>query len=370
MLKISTLKPVRSYASGLVTAINRILTQLLTYNDLWKIDKQKYANRFAMKSRSYSDYNEIMNVFSKVDETFDRYPITKTIYSIQLSFKQFYQALKHHCKDWIHSYGQHLYLSMSVKLKEVDDTLDNLSHHLQHDADTVPDLKFVLNIISQINQQQESIGHAIHDIEQSYRILQQHHFQYPQSDWTLIQTLSPRLTDLVNQSHLVEHRLKSIRERFREIIQYDIDLFQQMVDELVDRFDRYGPHTIENDLPRTFSLMKEYEKELNKIEQRKIELINMMKLFHIPLINYPHLIRIQKEIHGLNILLNLYDEFNRNKKQWSNILWSELDINDIITNVDVFIKNFRHLSPDIKTTTTGRTVEKYLTGMLKPIILE
>jgi dynein heavy chain len=259
---------------------------------------------------------------------------------------------------------------MSVKLKEVDDTLDNLSHHLQHDADTVPDLKFVLNIISQINQQQESVRHAIHDIEQSYRILQQHHFQYPQSDWMLIQTLSPRLTDLVNQSHLVEHRLKSIRERFREIIQYDIDLFQQMIDELVDRFDRYGPHTIENDLPRTFSLMKEFEKELNKIEQRKIELINMMKLFHIPLINYPHLIRIQKEIHGLNILLNLYDEFNRNKKQWSNILWSELDINDIITNVDVFIKNFRHLSPDIKTTTTGRTVEKYLTGMLKPIILE
>jgi dynein heavy chain len=176
----------------------------------------------------------------------------------------------------------------------------------------------------------------------------------------LIQTLSPRLTDLVNQSHLVEHRLKPIRERFREIIQYDIDFFQRMVDELADRFDQHGPYTIENDLQRTFLLMKEYEKELNKIEQRKIELINVMKLFHIPLINYPNLIRIEREINGLNILSNIYDEFNQKKKLWSNILWSELDINDLITNVDLFIKNFRHLPSDIKTTVTGRIMEKYL----------
>jgi dynein heavy chain len=309
-----------------------------------------------------------MTIFSQVNQTFDRYPMTKTIYSIELSFKQFYQALKYHCQEWIHSYGQYLYLSMSNKLKEVNDTLDNLFQQLQHDTDTVPDLKFVLNIISQINLQQESIGHTIHDIEQSYRILQQHHFEYPQSDWILIQTLSSRLTDLINQSHLVEHRLKSIRERFRMIIQYDIDLFQRIVDELVDKFDRYGPYTIENDLSRTFSLVKEYENELNKIEQRKIELINMMKLFHIPLINYPHLMRIEKEISGLTILSNLYDEFNQNKILWSNILWTELDINNLIINVDGFIKNFRHLSSDIKSTVTGRTVEKYLTGMMRSII--
>ena len=54
-----------------------------------------------------------MTIFSKVNQTFDRYLINKNIYSIQLSFKQFYQALKYHCKEWIYSYGQHLYLKMS-----------------------------------------------------------------------------------------------------------------------------------------------------------------------------------------------------------------------------------------------------------------
>ncbi|CAF3467540.1 unnamed protein product, partial [Rotaria sp. Silwood2] len=40
------------------------------------------------------------------------------------------------------------------------------------------------------------------------------------------------------------HRLKPIRERFHEIIQYHIELFQRMIDELIDNFDKYGPYTI------------------------------------------------------------------------------------------------------------------------------
>jgi len=214
-----------------------------------------------------------MKVFSKFNQTFNRYLINKNIYSIQLSFKQFYQALKYHSKEWIHHYGQHLYIKMSNKLKEINEYLNNLSEGLNHDADTVPDLKFVLNIISQIHKQKEIIGHNIHEIIESYRILHQHHFQYPQSEWLLIKTLCPRLIELVHQSRLVQHRLKPMRERFREIIQYDI--------EFVEKFDKYGPYTIENDLNQSYLLVKEYEKELNKIEQRKKELINVMKLFHI-----------------------------------------------------------------------------------------
>ncbi|CAF1059416.1 unnamed protein product [Adineta steineri] len=358
---ISTLKPVRGYASGLVTAINRTLTKLLTYNDLWKNDKQKYTNQFALKSHTYSDYDEIMTIFSKFDQSFDQFIVNKNIYSIQLSFKQFHQALKYHCKDWIYHYGQHLYIKMSKKLREINEILTNLSEGLHHDADTVPDLKFVLNIIDEINQQQESIEHTIYDIEQSYRILRQHHFEYPQTEWVLIQTLNPRLIDLIHQSHIVQYRLKSICEHFREIIQYDIEFFQHIIDELMSGFNQYGSYTIENDLNQIFLLVKQYQKELQKIEQRKIELINVMKLFHIPLINYPNLIYLQKEINNLNILLDFYDEFKRNEKIWSNILWTELDINDLMTNVDLFIKNFRRLSSDIKITSVGRSVEKYLT---------
>lgn len=364
-LKISTLKPVRSYASELVTSINRILTSLLTYNDLWKIDKQKHANRFASKSRSYTEYNEIMTVFSRLSQTFDHHPLHRSISSIQLSFKQFYQALKYHAKEWIATYGQHLYLKMSHKLKETNDILESFSRNLQHDADTVPDLKFVLNLVSQINQQQESLAHTIDDLEQSYRILHQHQYPYPPSDWLSIESLSPRLKELVHQSHLVEYRLKPIRERFREIIQYDIEFFQKLLDEFVEKFHRYGPYTIDDDLPRSFALVKEFEKEITRFEQRKTELINMMKLFHIPLINYPEFIRLQKDISGLIILANFYEEFNRNKKLWSNILWTELDINELINHVDGFVKTFRHLSSEIKSNKLGRAVERYLTGLLK-----
>ncbi len=38
---------------------------------------------------------------------------------------------------------------------------------------------------------------------------------------------------------------------------------------------------------------------------------------------------------------------------------------DLMINVDSFIKNFRHLPQDIRTTVIRHTVEQYLTGVPK-----
>ncbi|CAF2962862.1 unnamed protein product [Rotaria sp. Silwood2] len=65
----------------------------------------------------------------------------------------------------------------------------------------------------------------------------------------------------------------------------------------------------------------------------KLKEIDKFVMVHIQLIDYPNLIRIQKEINGLNILFNIYDEFKRNKLLWSNILWTELNNNDSIISV-------------------------------------
>ena len=351
-------RSVRSSASNLVAHINRSLHRLLTLNDLWKVDKQKYSNRFLAKFHHCSDYDQIMGIFFKLCQTFDSYPEFENIHSIRLSFKQFYQALKYHSNQWIHIYGQHLYSKCSNQLKQIDELLNQFQINLQHSTDTIPDLKFLLNVISELNQQRESLQHQIHQIQQSYRILDEYQFQYPKTDLSLVRNLDLSLDELIEQSQRVQYRLKPIQQRFKEILQFDIEFFQNLVRQFVDKFDRQGPLTVEID----FLLIKQFENEFNQIEQRKSELINMMKLFHIPVINYPQLNRIQKEIHELNNLANLYQDFNRQKHQWSNILWSDLNINDLVQKVESFLVKFRQLSPDLKSTAAAQNVEKHFLG--------
>ena len=75
------------------------------------------------------------------------------------------------------------------------------------------------------------------------------------------------ISSILNQNgNLFKHYLLV----YQNVLINDIELFQCMVDELVDKFDRYGPHTIENDLNQSLLLTKHYQKELNKIEQRKL----------------------------------------------------------------------------------------------------
>ena len=310
-----------------------------------------------------------MAAFLKISHTLDRSPSENSIYSVELSLKQFYQGLKYHCQEWIAHYGQHLYSKISQKLKTTHERIATLMDGLRHDADTVPDLKFVLNIIAQVNQEHELIEHDIQHIEQSYRVLDEYQIDYPPVDRMLIETLSKHLTELLDQSRLIKHRLKPIRERFREIIQYDVELFQRIADEFVEKFDQHGPQTIENDLQRVFLVLRQYQQEMNQIEQRKLELINAMKLFHIPLINYPELVRVSKQIEHLLVLSNLYDDFKRHENVWSKILWTELDVNALMTNVDAFINRFRHLPVEMKSSTVGQSMETHFTSNAKRLLI-
>ena len=138
---------------------------------------------------------------------------------------------------------------------------------------------------------------------------------------------------------------------------------QSFVDELTDRFNTHGPFTVENDLTRMFALHKQFQNDLNRTEQRRVDLFNAMKLFHIPVIPYPGLIRLQTELNGLQLLADLHEDFKRNERLWSNVLWSELNINGLMSSADGFVKRFRQLPQPVKNTAVGHAVEKSLTGI-------
>ncbi|CAF1262776.1 unnamed protein product, partial [Didymodactylos carnosus] len=322
----------RAYIGRIADAINRTLLQWLSYNELWRIDKVLHTNRFAIKNRTYAEYDDIMSIFSKIDQKLDRHLVNKNIYCIELSFKQFRQGLQQHCNDWIKLYGQRLYAKVSQMLKDIDDTIQNLSKGLDHDADTVPDLKFVLYIISQINQRQEELDHNIDEIEQSYRVLHMYNYDYSQTEWNLLFELKTKLKQLIQRSCLVQHRLKPIANRFRNIINYDIQLFEHVINDFVQKFDKQGPNTIVNDLEKSLIVMREFQDDLKRIEQRKIEMINVMKLFNIHITNYPHLARVIKDMQSLQMLFSLYEDFKRNYLLWSNILSHYIDINSFEIN--------------------------------------
>jgi dynein heavy chain, axonemal len=362
IVKIDALKSVRSSTSSLVTDINRLLGRLLVYNDLWKTNKDQHVRQFTGQVRSYDEYDDRMNYFCRIEQILNERAHVTHIYAIEFSLKQFYYSLTCHCREWIEHYGQQLYVRASQQLRDINERFDRLFNGLEHDADTLSDLMFVLDIIDEIHNEHDRFEHSINDIQQVYDILERSNCYLFRSDRSTIQCLPLRFEQLTVRSRLVQRRLKSIRTRFRDITQYDIDLFQSVVNEFIERFDRYGPQTLSNDLVRIVSIVEQYEHELDQLEQRKCHFNVIMKHFQMPWINYVELVRVRCCLVDFRRLIHVYDEFKRKEQCWSTILWTDVDMNRFMADVDEFIQYFRCLSIDMSTDALTRTIDTYLTG--------
>ena len=55
-------------------------------------------------------------------------------------------------------------------------------------------------------------------------------------------------------------------------------------------------------------LMKQYRKEVERMEAERQELANAERLFDLPITLYPELLQVQKEMRGLDQVYNIYEE--------------------------------------------------------------
>ena len=55
-------------------------------------------------------------------------------------------------------------------------------------------------------------------------------------------------------------------------------------------------------------LLKQYREEVDELEANRQELTNAEKLFELPITMYPELVKVQKEMAGMDSVYNIYFE--------------------------------------------------------------
>jgi dynein heavy chain len=61
-------------------------------------------------------------------------------------------------------------------------------------------------------------------------------------------------------------------------------------------------------LPAGVDLMKKYTVELEEFEEKRLDFTNAEKLFELPITMYPALMKVQKDMKGLESIFTLYSQ--------------------------------------------------------------
>lgn len=170
------------------------------------------------------------------------------------------------------------------------------------------DLKFVLRTISDIQQASDHVEELILEIKERYRTLDMYKIDVTHEEKEALSVVEPLWSSLFISSKHRDVGLTVIKERFTEITKDQIDGFGEKLKIFAEKFAHHGPGSVGDDLELGVKLLKAYRDELHKLEHDKQELTNAERLFNLPISSYNALTQVQKEMRGLEELYKLYED--------------------------------------------------------------
>jgi dynein heavy chain len=343
-----------------ITNMKKFLLRFKKYKSLWKADKSGVCEKFASKMPSIVAYDEKMLFYMKTIEEIQQLPKFKDIEFIRLSMRSVCESIANHAKEWMKCLAQQLNESARKMLHEIKTRLDTLESDLNHETDTLEELKFVLRTISNIQAASDTIEEQLREIKERYRTLEMYKIEITPEEKEVLVGLDTQWADLFMNSKHRDVGLGVIKVRFTEITADQISDFSSKVKAYAEKFALHGPGSVGDDLDGGVKLLKVYKDELTRIEHDKQELTNAERLFNLPISNYAALWQVQKEMKGLEDLYRLYEDQKKTRHEWSETLWRDLNVQILVEGTEGFIKTLKKMPRDVKAMPVARTIENRL----------
>ncbi|KAL5017096.1 hypothetical protein ScPMuIL_006685 [Solemya velum] len=355
---IELVQSIQTNIKNTLMLLTRYLYRWKKYRSIWKVDKQAIAERWFLKNPSVVAFDDKLQYYQKSIEEMANLPMVKNQDCIRLHMGPLASSVREHANQWIGCLGKLLRDSAKENLFQLRDTLDDRSDDLDQVPSTLEDLKFVLTTIADIKAMSLEIEERIRDIQERYRTLCLFDIEVTDEEKQLQWNIPQMWDDLVLKSKNVDASLVVVKKKFTEITMEQIKTFKHDLEEFSEKFHLEGPGAVGSDLDKGLQLLKKYREDTTALEASRQELANAEKLFDLPITLYPNLLEIQKQMKGIEMIYQLYEEQMVAREGWSETLWSNLNVQILQDGIEGFTKSLRKMPKDVKGTAIARALDE------------
>ncbi|XP_028292993.1 dynein heavy chain 10, axonemal [Gouania willdenowi] len=332
----------------LLLSVERYLNHWKRYRPLWEKDKTITNEKFAAKKPSCVTFDDKLQFLSGVAEEVMSEPRCKNKHILHLNLELLIVTVREMSESWISSLGSFLHIPVKEDLFSLKDEIMQLSKKLKQNPDTFDELKSVLETISNIRDMTLDVEMRFIDIKERYRTLFMYKVKVEYEEMELLDNIDHMWSDLFKESRRVDQSLTDVKKTFSAITKEKKEEFQQELFFFASSFDERGPGTVGDDLEKGLVLLVKYESDLSEIVSGRQELTNAEKLLDLPVSLFPEITRIQKNMKGLRQIYQLYEAQKEAKALWSQMLWSDLDVQLLQDGIQDFIRTLRQFPKDVR----------------------
>lgn len=351
--------------------INKFLDVFRRYDTLWKKEKRTTLEKFAQRNPSCVKYDKELVLKRKIVTEISAMPTEKDLDFVRITVGQLVREVVDHAQLWIDEINFHLHMSVKQRLPDMVGRISDLSASMDQEPESLDELKFVLNVISEVsccgacavsastlpshiatccpsNPCSRAHAHTRHppcacawpqvrtnsmdmeleytDIAERYRTLRMYDYsKFEEGEVEMVDNLRARCEQLLVKAQLRDKALDSVKSKFTKVTEDQVSEFAAKAIEVQADFEKNGPGAPGINMEEGLERLEQYTVMIAEHQKRREELALAQKLFNMPIQSYPELSDVEQTLKKLQAIFDLYKEQRDTKDGWSGTLWSELD---------------------------------------------
>ncbi|XP_012498101.1 PREDICTED: dynein heavy chain 5, axonemal [Propithecus coquereli] len=352
---VSENKEIVKLVSVLSTIINSTKKEVMTsmdrfkrYNHVWQKEKEETIMTFIMQNPLLSEFESQILYFQNIEQEINAEPEYICVGSIALYTADLKFALTTETRAWMVVIGRHCNKKYRSEMENIFTLIEEFNKKLNRQIKDLDDIRIAMTALKDIREQQISVDFQVGPIEESYALLNKYGLLIAKEEMDKVDTLHYAWEKLLTRAGEVQNELVALQPSFRKELISAVEVFLQDCHQFYLDYDLNGPMASGLKPQEASDRLIMFQNQFDNIYRKYITYTGGEELFGLPVTQYPQLLEIKKQLNLLQKIYTLYNSVIETVNSYYDILWSEVNVEKINSELLEFQNRCRKLPRALK----------------------
>ncbi|XP_072296528.1 dynein axonemal heavy chain 8-like [Eucyclogobius newberryi] len=351
--KISKQEDIKSICGELKSALTSqkvadVLDQFYAYRALWEEDRDAKVKEFM---ESPASLVQIQSEIERYDDTLREIREMKphiVLKSFQLSTDPIKETLSGETKAWKQLLCKLLKEDYTQKVEDTRSHLQECMSRLSKPVTDLEDVHCAMKALTELRDADIQTEMTLISIEEAFDMLRKSQTEVTETEWESVSELKRSFQQLRAKAKSVQNELVLRQPEFKKNLLECVFVFRNNVDTFIEQFDTEGP-LVEGIAPvEAHRRLKTCQATFEPLWTNFTTYTSGEQLFGLPVTDYECLHEKKKELDLLQKLYSLYDTVMTKIHRYFSILWKDVDIDKINSELSEFQNRCRKLPKGLR----------------------
>ncbi|CAG0918290.1 unnamed protein product [Notodromas monacha] len=336
--------------SSLKSETKKELDKLSKFSVLWMPGRDQEVREMLRRNPppNIYDFEQKINDFMNLDREIRTIPNSATIGPIHISYEKLKLLMEDGAKAWITSYCRGCKIAYKRKLDKLLIRISDMSRKLSQPIRDLDELSIGMQALRQIRENEVDMEMAIDPIEESFALVQKHQIRITREETDKADSLRYTWHTLQAQANEIQALLANLQAKFRHQLAKNLQQFEVDSAAFCEAYYESGP-MVNGLVPKEASeRLLNFQNRFDTLWRRYVVYSTGQELFGMEQSDFPKLFQIRKELNLLQKLYRLYNDVLDKVNSYYEILWVNVNIEEINNELMEFQNRCRKLPKGLK----------------------